>query len=68
MAEPDVERRETLTQDLMRLYHEQAYLIYLFERVDYYGLRAGLEGFEAEGLFIQYDKIHETQDDPRKGE
>jgi peptide/nickel transport system substrate-binding protein len=68
MAEPDVERRETLTQDLMRLYHEQAYLIYLFERVDYYGLRAGLEGFEAEGLFIQYDKIHETQDDLRKGE
>lgn len=61
MAEPDLDRREVLTQDIMRRYHEQAYLIYLFERVDYYGLRAGLEGFEAEGLFIQYDKIKEAE-------
>lgn len=61
MAEPDLARREALTQDIMRHYHEQAYLIYLFERVDYYGLRAGLEGFQAEGLFIQYDKIREAE-------
>lgn len=61
MAEPDLARREALTQDIMRRYHEQAYLIYLFERVDYYGLRAGLEGFEAEGLFIQYDKIRDAE-------
>ncbi|MGY8963558.1 MAG: ABC transporter substrate-binding protein [Rhodospirillales bacterium] len=57
MAEPILARREALTQDIMRRYHEQAYLIYLFERVDYYGVRGSLEGFEAEGLFIQYDKI-----------
>lgn len=61
LGEPDLARREALTQDIMRRYHEQAYLIYLFERVDYYGLRAGLEGFQAEGLFIQYDKIRETE-------
>jgi peptide/nickel transport system substrate-binding protein len=61
LAEPDLERRRALTQDIMRRYHEQAYMIYLFERVDYYGVRGGLEGFEAEGLFIQYDKVHEAE-------
>ncbi|MEQ8508836.1 MAG: ABC transporter substrate-binding protein [Rhodospirillaceae bacterium] len=57
MAEPDLARRQTLTMDLMRHYHEQAYMLYLFESVDFYGVRAGLEGFAAEGLFIQYEKI-----------
>ncbi len=61
MAEPDLARREALTQDIMRLYHEQAYLLYLFEKVDYFGVRGGLEGFKAEGLFIQYDKIREAE-------
>lgn len=61
MAAPDLALRETLTQDIMRRYHEQAYLLYLFERVDYYGVRGDLEGFEAEGLFIQYDKIHPAE-------
>jgi peptide/nickel transport system substrate-binding protein len=57
MEEPDLARREALTHDLMRLYHEQSYMVYLFESVDFYGLRAGLTGFNAEGLFIEYEKI-----------
>lgn len=61
MAEPDLARREALTQDIMRRYHEQAYLLYLFEKVDYYGVRGDLEGFIAEGLFIQYDKIRPAE-------
>jgi len=66
MAEPDLARREALTQDLMRLYHEQSYLLYLFEAVDFYGLRAGLTGFEGEGLFIEYDKIRPVGVTPEK--
>ena len=61
MAEPDLDRREALTKDLMRRYHEQAYMLYLYNRVDYYGVRAGLEGFEAPGLFIRYDTIRKTE-------
>ena len=61
LAEPSLARREQLTQDIMRLYTEQAYMLYLFERVDYYGVRGGLEGFEAEGLFIRYDTIREAE-------
>ena len=61
MAAPDLATREALTQEIMRRYHEQAYLIYLFERVDYYGVRGSLDGFEAEGLFIQYDKVREAE-------
>jgi len=50
-----------MTKDLMRRYHEQAYMLYLYNRVDYYGVRAGLEGFEAPGLFIRYDAIRESR-------
>ncbi|MFL2770001.1 MAG: ABC transporter substrate-binding protein [Rhodospirillaceae bacterium] len=60
MAEPDLDLREAMTKDLMRRYHEQAYMLYLYNRVDYYGVRAGLEGFEAPGLFIRYDAIRES--------
>ncbi len=45
----------------MRTLHEQAYMLYLFERVDSFGVRAGLEGFEGEGLFIRYDSIREAE-------
>ncbi len=60
MAAPDLAQRKALTQEIMRRYHEQAYMLYLFERVEYYGVRAGLEGFEAEGLFIRYNQIRES--------
>ncbi len=66
MEEPDLAHREALTQDLMRLYHEQSYMVYLFESVDFYGLRAGLTGFEGEGLFIEYDKIRPVGVTPEK--
>jgi peptide/nickel transport system substrate-binding protein len=57
LTEPDLAKREAMTQDLMRLYHDQSYMLYLFESVDFYGVRAGLDGFKAEGLFIEYEKI-----------
>ena len=61
MAAPDMATRKDLTQRLMRRYTDQAYMLYLFESVQYYGLRAGLVDFEAEGLFIRYDKIRKAE-------
>jgi peptide/nickel transport system substrate-binding protein len=61
MTAPDMEQRLALTQEIMRRYHEQAYMLYLFERVEYYGMRAGLEGFSSDGLFIRYENILKTE-------
>lgn len=61
LASPDLATREALTRQIMRRYHEQAYMLYLYNRVDYYGVRAGLNGFEAEGLFIKYENIREAE-------
>ncbi|MDX2222426.1 MAG: ABC transporter substrate-binding protein [Rhodospirillaceae bacterium] len=56
----DIERRLNLSRQLMRRYRDQAYALYLFNTVEFYGLRRGLTGFEAEGLFIRYDKIRDS--------
>ena len=56
----DMDRRRSMTQSLMRRYYDQAYAIYLFNMVDFYGIRKGLTGFEAESLFIRYDLIRDA--------
>lgn len=60
-GEFDMVKREAMTRQLMRRFHDQAYSIYLFNTVEFYGLRKGLTGFEAEGLFIRYDKIRDKE-------
>ena len=57
MSEPNLQTRQKLTEELMAIYHEQAYMLYLFESVDFYGMHGELTGFESDGLFIQYEKI-----------
>jgi len=59
MSEFDLAKRLSMTKRLMRIYRDQAYVLNLYEQVNIYGVRKGLKGFEAEGLFIRYDLLRD---------
>jgi len=59
MREFDLAKRLSMTKRLMRIYRDQAYVLNLYEQVNIYGVRKGLKGFEAEGLFIRYDLLRD---------
>ena len=57
MATADLDARTGLAEEIMTEFHEQAYALWLFEQVNFYGHQPGLSGFSAEGLFIKYDEL-----------
>ena len=57
MNESDIEKRRTLTEDIMRYYLEQAPTIWLHEIVNFTGLGPRVKTYREEHNLIAYDEI-----------
>jgi len=53
----DMDKRLSMTRELMRRFHDNAYALYFYDLATFYGVRKGIAGFEAEALFVRYDLL-----------
>ena len=61
MAEPFLERRIAMVQDLMAHAHETAHGLFLYEAASFTGLADGVTGYDTHGSFVVYEDIGLTR-------
>ncbi len=57
IAEPSLERRIHLTQQLMRAGHDMAMGLFLYEAVNLTALQPDVTGYQTHGLFVLYESV-----------